>query len=95
MARELSRELKILICSQPTRGLDVGSIEFMHRQIVAIRDSGVAVIIVSSELDEVVALGDRIAVLFDGEIQDIVPPSTSREDLGLLMAGAHSREVSA
>ena len=95
MARELSRELKILICSQPTRGLDVGSIEFMHRQIVAIRDSGVAVIIVSSELDEVVALGDRIAVMFDGAIQGIVPPSTSREDLGLLMAGARSREVSA
>jgi simple sugar transport system ATP-binding protein len=88
MARELSRELKILICSQPTRGLDVGSIEFMHRQIVDIRDSGVAVIIVSSELDEVVALGDRVAVLYDGEIQAIVPPSTSREEFGLLMAGA-------
>jgi simple sugar transport system ATP-binding protein len=95
MARELSRELKILICSQPTRGLDVGSIEFMHRQIVNIRDSGVAVIIVSSELDEVVALGDRIAVLYDGEIQDIVPPTTSRERLGLLMAGAGAAQVTA
>jgi ABC-type uncharacterized transport system ATPase subunit len=88
MARELSRELKVLICAQPTRGLDVGSIEFMHRQIVAIRDEGVAVVIVSSELDEVVALGDRVAVLFDGMIQDIVAPTTSREDLGLLMAGS-------
>jgi simple sugar transport system ATP-binding protein len=88
MARELSRELKVLICSQPTRGLDVGSIEFMHRQIVAIRDEGVAVVIVSSELDEVIALGDRVAVLYDGTIQDIVPPTTSREDLGLLMAGS-------
>ncbi|NNN01225.1 MAG: ABC transporter ATP-binding protein [Acidimicrobiaceae bacterium] len=93
MARELSRELKLLICSQPTRGLDVGSVEFMHRQIVAIRDSGVAVIIVSSELDEVVALGDRIAVLYDGDIQAIVPPTTSREELGLLMAGARAEQV--
>ena len=95
MARELSRQLKVLICSQPTRGLDVGSIEFMHRQIVDIRDSGVAVIIVSSELDEVVALGDRIAVLYDGEIQDIVAPTTSREKLGLLMAGAGAAKVTA
>ncbi len=93
MARELSRELKILICSQPTRGLDVGSIEFMHRQIVDIRDTGVAVIIVSSELDEVVALGDRVAVLYDGEIQAIVAPTTSREEFGLLMAGAGVKEV--
>ena len=59
------------------------------------RDSGVAVIIVSSELDEVVALGDRIAVLYDGEIQAIVPPSTSREELGLLMAGAGTAQVTA
>jgi simple sugar transport system ATP-binding protein len=81
MARELSRELKVLICAQPTRGLDVGSIEFMHRQIVAIRDDGVAVVIISSELDEVIALGDRVAVLYDGRIQDIVPPTTSRESL--------------
>jgi simple sugar transport system ATP-binding protein len=88
MARELSRELKVLICAQPTRGLDVGSIEFMHRQIVAIRDEGVAVVIISSELDEVIALGDRVAVLYDGMIQDIVPPTTSREDFGLLMAGS-------
>jgi simple sugar transport system ATP-binding protein len=88
MARELSRELKVLICAQPTRGLDVGSIEFMHRQIVAIRDEGVAVLIISSELDEVIALGDRVAVLYDGMIQDIVPPTTSREDFGLLMAGS-------
>ncbi|MGH9021387.1 MAG: ABC transporter ATP-binding protein, partial [Acidimicrobiales bacterium] len=93
MARELSRELKVLVCSQPTRGLDVGSIEFMHQQIVAIRDAGVAVVIVSSELDEVVALGDRVAVLYAGEIQAIVPPTTSREELGLLMAGSRADEV--
>jgi simple sugar transport system ATP-binding protein len=90
MARELSRDLKVLICAQPTRGLDVGSIEFMHRQIVAIRDEGVAVVIISSELDEVIALGDRVAVLYDGIIQDIVPPTTSREELGLLMAGSRA-----
>ena len=60
----------------------------MHRQIVAIRDEGVAVVIISSELDEVIALGDRVAVLYDGMIQDIVPPTTSREDFGLLMAGS-------
>ncbi len=93
MARELSRGLKTLVCSQPTRGLDVGSIEFMHQQIVAIRDAGVAVVIVSSELDEVVALGDRVAVLYAGQIQSIVPPTTSREELGLLMAGSRSDEV--
>jgi simple sugar transport system ATP-binding protein len=90
MARELSRDLKVLICAQPTRGLDVGSIEFMHKQIIANRDKGVAVIIVSSELDEVIALGDRVAVMYDGMIQDIVPPTTSREEFGLLMAGARS-----
>ncbi len=80
--------LKALICSQPTRGLDVGSIEYVHRQIVADRDSGSAVIIVSSELDEVVALGDRIAVMFEGRIVGVVPPTTSREQLGLMMAGS-------
>ena len=91
MARELSRELKVLICAQPTRGLDVGSIEFMHKQIIENRDKGVAVIIVSSELDEVIALGDRVAVMYDGEIQAIVPPTTSREEFGLLMAGARAQ----
>jgi simple sugar transport system ATP-binding protein len=90
MARELSRDLTVLICSQPTRGLDVGSIEFMHQQIVANRDAGVAVVIVTSELDEALALGDRVAVMYDGVIQDIVAPTTSREEIGLLMAGARS-----
>ena len=91
MARELSRELKVLICAQPTRGLDVGSIEFMHRQIVAIRDEGVAVVIVSSELDEVIDQATHLLSglsLYDGMIQDVVAPTTSREDFGLLMAGS-------
>jgi ABC-type uncharacterized transport system ATPase subunit len=88
VARELSHSLKVLVCSQPTRGLDVGSIEYVHRKIVEIRDAGVAVILISSELDEIVALGDRVAVMYEGRIVGIVPPSTSREQLGLMMAGA-------
>ena len=88
VARELSRPLTCLMASQPTRGLDVGSIEYVHRQIVNQRNEGLGVFIISSELDEVVALGDRIAVMFDGRITGIVDPSTSREDIGLLMAGA-------
>ncbi len=88
LAREISRPLKLLIASQPTRGLDVGSIEFVHKRIIAERDSGVAVLIVSSELDEVTALADRIAVMYHGQVVGIVPPTTSRDKLGLMMAGA-------
>jgi simple sugar transport system ATP-binding protein len=87
VARELSRELEFLVASQPTRGLDVGSIEYVHRQIVRHRNEGNAALIVSSELDEVLALGDRIAVMYAGKINGIVDPSTSREAIGLLMAG--------
>ncbi|WP_062387393.1 ABC transporter ATP-binding protein [Demequina iriomotensis] len=93
LARELSRPLKLLIASNPTRGLDVGSIEFVHKRIVAERDAGAAVIIVSAELDEVVALADRIAVMYHGRIVGIVPPDTDRDTLGLMMAGAHQEEV--
>ena len=88
LARELSRPLKLLIASQPTRGLDVGSIEFVHKRIIAERDAGAAVLIVSSELDEVSALADRIAVMYHGRIVGIVPPTTGRDELGLMMAGA-------
>jgi simple sugar transport system ATP-binding protein len=88
VARELSRPLTALVASQPTRGLDVGSIEYVHRQMVNQRNDGLGVLIVSSELDEVLALGDRIAVMHEGEITGIVDPSTSRETIGLLMAGA-------
>ena len=87
LAREMSRSLRVLIASQPTRGLDVGSIEFVHRQIIEARQSGVAVIVVSTELDEVYALADRIAVMYAGTIAGIVDPGISRDDLGLLMAG--------
>jgi len=87
LARELGRTVKLLVASQPTRGLDVGSIEYVHKQIVAERDQGTAVLIVSSELDEVLALGDRIAVMYRGRIMGIVDPSVGRERIGLLMAG--------
>ena len=87
VARELSRDLEFLVASQPTRGLDVGSIEYVHRQIVEYRNRGNGALIVSSELDEVYALGDRIAVMYEGKIIGVVDPSTSRENIGLLMAG--------
>ena len=87
VARELSRDLRLLVAAQPTRGVDVGSIEFIHKQIVAARDSGVPVLVVSSELDEVVALADRIMVLYRGQVVGIVPADTPREVLGLMMTG--------
>ena len=88
VAREFSRPINLLIASQPTRGIDVGSIEFIHNQIVAKRDEGVAVLLVSAELDEIMALSDRIAVMYKGEIIDIVDRAdATREGLGLLMAG--------
>ena len=88
LAREVGRKVRLLLASQPTRGLDVGSIEFVHRRIVEERDSGTAVIIVSSELDEIYALADRIAVMYEGQITGFRPPSVSVTELGLLMAGA-------
>ena len=90
VARELSRDVKLVVASQPTRGVDVGSIEFIHERIVAERDQGRAVVLVSTELDEVLALADRIAVMYRGKIIGIVPPTTSREELGKLMAGVTS-----
>ncbi len=87
MAREMSRELRLLVAAQPTRGVDVGSIEFLHKRIVEERERGAAVMIISSELDEIYALSDRIAVMYRGAIIGIVGPETSRDDMGLLMAG--------
>ncbi|HET8956968.1 MAG TPA: ABC transporter ATP-binding protein [Microcella sp.] len=95
LARELSRELRLFIAAQPTRGLDVGSIEFVHKRIVATRDAGVPVIVVSTELDEVTALADRIAVMYRGRIVGIVPGDTPRNVLGLMMAGETPSEVAA
>ena len=93
VARELSRPLAFLVASQPTRGLDVGSIEYVHRQIVNQRNEGLGVLIVSSELDEVFALGDRIAVMHEGRITGVVDATTSRETIGLLMAGASTESA--
>ncbi|SDQ72394.1 simple sugar transport system ATP-binding protein [Curtobacterium sp. UNCCL20] len=87
LARELSRDLRLFVAAQPTRGIDVGSIEFVHKRIVATRDTGVPVIVVSTELDEVAALADRIAVMYRGGIVGIVPADTPRDVLGLMMAG--------
>src|SRR5690606_6183287 len=87
VARELARPLALFIASQPTRGVDVGSIEFIHRQILHERDIGTAVLLVSSELDEVLGLADRVAVMYRGKILAVVSPDTPREEIGLLMAG--------
>ncbi|WP_431861885.1 ABC transporter ATP-binding protein [Micrococcus terreus] len=87
MARELVDGLSLFIASQPTRGVDVGSIEFLHDRIVQERDAGTPVLIVSTELDEVLELADRIAVMYHGKIMGIVPGDTSRDELGLMMAG--------
>jgi general nucleoside transport system ATP-binding protein len=95
LARELARDHKLLVASQPTRGLDVGSIEFVHKRIVAQRDHGVAVLIVSAELDEIYALADRIAVIYEGKITGFRPPTVPPEELGLLMAGASDEVVRA
>jgi len=93
VARELSRPLELLIGAQPTRGLDVGSIEFVHQRIIAERDQGVAVLIVSTELDEVSALADRVLVMYRGRVVGIVPGDTDRDVLGLMMAGVPADEA--
>ena len=95
LARELAQEHKVLIASQPTRGLDVGSIEFVHRRIVDQRDKGVAVLIVSAELDEIYALADRIAVMYEGKITGFRPPTVPVEELGKLMAGGADQDPAA
>ncbi len=91
VARELSRSgVKLVIANQPTRGLDVGSIEYIHSEIIEMRDSGIAVLLISAELDEIMALSDRIAVMYRGQIVAVVETKkTNREQLGLWMAGAH------
>jgi simple sugar transport system ATP-binding protein len=94
VAREFSRPIKLLIASQPTRGLDVGSIEYIHSRIIEKRDEGTAVLLVSPELDEIIALSDRIAVMFKGQIVDIVPAAkVNKAYLGLLMAGIKPSEA--
>jgi simple sugar transport system ATP-binding protein len=89
VARELSRDLRLAIASQPTRGVDVGSIEYIHNRVVQERDEGVAVLVVSTELDEVMALADRLLVMFDGKVvADLDPKVVDHAEVGLYMAGA-------
>ncbi|UOQ89884.1 ABC transporter ATP-binding protein [Agromyces endophyticus] len=95
LARELSRDLSLLVAAQPTRGVDVGSIEFIHKRIVETRDRGVPVVVVSTELDEVAALADRIMVMYRGKVVGIVPGDTPRDVLGLMMAGEQPAEGAA
>ena len=90
VARELSRPVKLIIANQPTRGLDVGSIEYIHSQIVEMRDEGAAVLLVSAELDEIMALADRIAVMYRGEIvEEVDARVVTKAELGLMMAGSY------
>lgn len=88
VAREFSRPTKFMLAAQPTRGLDVGSIEYIHNRLIQKRDEGTAVLLVSTELDEVMQLSDRIAVMYDGKIVDILEAEkVTKEIVGLLMAG--------
>jgi simple sugar transport system ATP-binding protein len=88
IARELSRPIQLLVASQPTRGLDVGSIEYIHKRIVDKRNEGCAVLLVSPELDEIMELSDRIAVMYRGKFLAVLPAdSATKEQIGLLMAG--------
>lgn len=96
LAREMERDPDLLLVGQPTRGVDIGAIEFIHRQIVALRDQGKAILLVSVELDEIMSLSDRIAVMFDGRIMgERLPAETNEQDLGLLMAGITERRGAA
>ena len=93
IARELSADPQVLIACQPTRGVDIGSIEFIHRQILKFRDQGKAVVLVSSELSEILSLSDRVIVMYKGQISgEICPKEVSTAAIGLLMAGISGRE---
>jgi simple sugar transport system ATP-binding protein len=94
LAREIERSPDLLLIGQPTRGVDIGAIEFIHRQIVALRDQGKAILLVSVELDEIMSLSDRIAVMFDGRIMgERLPSETNVKELGLMMAGVGEGEA--
>lgn len=94
IAREIDKNPDILIAVQPTRGLDVGAIEFIHKQIITQRDNGKAVLLISLELDEVMNLSDRILVIYEGElVADLDPKAVTIQELGLYMAGSKKEEV--
>lgn len=88
LARELSRRPALLLAAQPTRGVDIGATEYIHRRLIEQRAEGTAILLISEDLDEVLALADRIAVMYEGEIAGVVPPDTPVDELGLMMAGA-------
>ena len=88
LAREIERSPDLLLVGQPTRGVDIGAIEFIHQRIIELRDQGKAILLVSVELDEILSLSDRIAVMFDGRMMgERLPHETDEKELGLLMAG--------
>ena len=93
LAREIERNPKIMLVGQPTRGVDIGAIEFIHKRIIAMRDAGTAILLVSVELDEIRSLADRILVMFAGRIVGERGPEASENDLGLMMAGIGTREA--
>jgi general nucleoside transport system ATP-binding protein len=95
LAREISRNPRVLIAAQPTRGLDVGAIEFVHKRLVAERDTGRAILLVSLELDEILSLSDRILVIYEGEIVREFSPDVSEEQLGIAMTGGRRTEAAA
>jgi simple sugar transport system ATP-binding protein len=95
VAREVERDPKVLVAAQPTRGLDVGAIEYVHRRLVAERDEGRAILLASLELDEILSLSDRILVMFEGRIVREFPPSATEEELGLAMVGGGGKEQAA
>jgi simple sugar transport system ATP-binding protein len=94
LAREIDRDPKVLIAAQPTRGLDVGAIEFVHRRLVAERDEGRGILLVSLELEEILSLSDRILVMYEGRIVGEFPPTATEEELGVAMTGG-TREAAA
>jgi simple sugar transport system ATP-binding protein len=91
IAREIERDPRLLIAAQPTRGLDVGAIEFVHRRLVAERDEGRAILLVSLELEETLSLADRILVVYEGKIVGEFPPTATEEELGVAMTGGGRR----
>ena len=94
LAREIYRTPRVIIAAQPTRGLDIGATEYVREQLLEQRKQGVAIMLISEDLDEILALADRIAVIYEGQIMDIVPrPEAIPEKLGLLMAGVHPEET--
>ena len=93
IAREVSRDPRVLVAAQPTRGLDVGAIEFVHRRLVAERDEGRAILLVSFELEEILSLSDRILVVYEGRVCAEYPPDVTEEQLGFAMTGGLGEEA--